>query len=211
VLERLVVVGAATPTIIRVIDDINAAGERALEVVGFVDNAFDAIGPSFHGFAVLGGFDAVDEHDPGDVVLINTIAGSTAVRSETTAWFTARGYRFTNVVHPGVNLGRVELGVGNLIYEGALLHPFTRLGDHCVVSSNAGVAHESVIGDGCFIGPASYVCGAVELEPLVYVGAGATVLPRLRLGRGTVVAAGAVVNRSAGTGAVLRGVPARPV
>jgi len=35
-----------------------------------------------------------------------------------------RGYRFTNIIHPGVNVKYVKMGTGNLVYENALIQPF---------------------------------------------------------------------------------------
>jgi 2,3,4,5-tetrahydropyridine-2-carboxylate N-succinyltransferase/tetrahydrodipicolinate N-acetyltransferase len=47
------------------------------------------------------------------------------------------------------------------------------------------------------------------VEDEVLIGAGAVVLPRLRIGRGAVVGAGAVVTRDVPAGAVMVGQPAR--
>jgi sugar O-acyltransferase (sialic acid O-acetyltransferase NeuD family) len=198
--EQLIVIGAATPTIIRVVDDLNEAGKSRLQIVGFLDNAFAQLGDDFHGFRILGGFDAIEDYDPGQVVLINTIAGSLDARRATTDYFLGRGYRFVNVIHPRVNMKYVKTGTGNLIYENALIHPFVEIGDHCVVSSNSGIAHDSRIGNCCFIGPASYICGRVEIADGVFVGAGAVVLPRLQIGRGAHLGAGSLVSKPVADG-----------
>src|SRR5580704_9623620 len=192
--EQLVVIGASTPTIIRVVDDINLAGDRRIRIAGFLDNAHSALGSEFHGIEILGKFDAIKKFELNSVVLINTIAGSIRSRVETTEYFLALGYRFTNIVHPRVNTKYVTMGTGNLVYENALIHPFVKIGNHCVVSSNAGIAHESSIDDYCFVGPASYICGKVEVEERVFIGTGAKILPRLRIGKGAQIGACALVN-----------------
>jgi sugar O-acyltransferase (sialic acid O-acetyltransferase NeuD family) len=208
--EQLVIIGASTPTIIRVIDDINRAGDRRpVRVVGALDNAYVDLGGEFYGMKILGGFEAIKTFALDEVLLINTIAGSITSRINTTEYFMSLGYRFTNIVHPGVNTKYVEMGTGNLIYENALIHPFVRIGNHCVISSNAGIAHESSIGDYCFVGPASYICGKVEIGDEVYIGTGAKVLPRLKIGRRAEVAACALVNKPVGDGQRIVGVPGR--
>ena len=209
--EQLVVIGASTPTIIRVIDDINLAGARRMQIVGFLDNACAKLGKEFYGNEILGGFEAIRKFEPDSVALINTIIGTIGSRVETTKYFLALGYRFTNVVHPGVNTKYVTMGTGNLIYEGALIQPFVKVGDHCVISSNSGVAHESSIGDYCFVGPASYICGKVQIEERVFIGAGARVLPRLKVGKGAQIGAGALVNKSVADGQRIFGIPGRAV
>jgi sugar O-acyltransferase (sialic acid O-acetyltransferase NeuD family) len=208
--EKLIVIGAATPTIIRVVDDLAQAG-RAIEIVGFLDNAYQSLGKSFFGFEILGGFDAIQKFRSGDVVLINTIAGTIANRVETTEHFLTRGYRFTNVTHPGVNTHYVTMGTGNLIYENALIQPFVTIGNHCVISSNSGIAHESSVGDYCFVGPASYICGKVVVEEKVYIGTGSKILPRLKIGKGAHVGPGALVHKSIADGQRVMGTAARAI
>jgi sugar O-acyltransferase (sialic acid O-acetyltransferase NeuD family) len=198
--EQLIVIGAATPTIIRVIDDLNEAEGERFHIVGFLDNAFAALGNHFYGFEILGGFETIERYDVNRVVLINTIAGSVKRRVETTEYFLARGYGFTNIVHPKVNMKYVKIGTGNLIYENALVHPFVEIGNHCVISSNSGIAHDSIIGNYCFIGPASYICGKVSVADNVFIGSGAIILPRLEIGKGALIGAGSLVNKSVAKG-----------
>jgi len=193
--EKLVIIGAATPTIIRVVDDINRLAAGNIQIIGFLDNAFATSKGCAFGIEVIGGFDAVNKFDRDEIVLINSIAGSIQKRVETTRYFLDLGYKFTNIVHPGVNTKYVTLGVGNLVYENALIQPFVRIGNHCVISSNSGIAHETTIGDYCFIGGASYICGKVEIEDEVFIGTGAKVLPRLKIGRSAEVGAGTIVHK----------------
>jgi galactoside O-acetyltransferase len=51
----------------------------------------------------------------------------------------------------------------------------------------------------------------VVVERDVWIGANATILPGVRVGRGAVVGAGAVVTRDVEPGSVVMGVPARVV
>ena len=207
--ENLIIIGAATPTVIRMIDDLNNSGVRNIRIVGFLDNARARLGADFFGFKILGGFEALSEFRSGEVMLINSIAGSIAARVETTEYFLERGYQFTNIVHPGVNTKYVQMGTGNIIYEGALIQPFVTIGNHCVISSNSGIAHESSIGDYCFVGPASYVCGKVEIEERVYIGTGAKILPRLRIGKAAQIGSSALVNKPVADGQRIMGIPGR--
>jgi sugar O-acyltransferase (sialic acid O-acetyltransferase NeuD family) len=207
--ENLIVIGAATPTVIRMIEDLNDSGMRNIRIVGFLDNAHARLGEDFFGFKVLGGFEAVSEFQSGEIMLINSIAGSIGARVQTTEYFLERGYKFTNLVHPGVNTKYVQMGTGNIIYEGALIQPFVTIGNHCVISSNSGIAHESSIGDYCFIGPASYLCGKVEIEERVYIGTGARILPRLKIGKGAQIGSSALVNKPVAEGQRIMGIPGR--
>jgi len=207
--KQLIIIGAATPTIIRVIDDINQSGQEEFQIVGVLDNLYKQIGNNFFGLPVLGGFETILNYDKSDVVLINTIAGSSRSRQETTEFFHKLNYKFTNIVHPSVNLRRVIIGVGNLIYENATVHPFVNIGNHNLISSNSGIAHETELSDYVFIGPGSYICGKCKIENGVYIGVGAKILPRLTVGAYAVVGAGAIVTKNVPDFERHLGMPAR--
>jgi len=49
----------------------------------------------------------------------------------------------------------------------------------------------------------------VHIEDNVWIGAGAVILPGVRIGRGSIVAAGAVVREDVPPGALVAGVPAK--
>jgi acetyltransferase-like isoleucine patch superfamily enzyme len=59
------------------------------------------------------------------------------------------------------------------------------------------------------LAPNAALAGEVVLEDHVFVGLNATILPRLRIGRGAIVGAGAVVIRDVPSTKVVIGNPAR--
>jgi serine acetyltransferase len=111
--------------------------------------------------------------------------------------------------------------------------PVLRIGDRCLIGRGSHlVAHRSVvIGDDVITGPNCYVTdqnhvyadpdtpigrqwpteAAVEIGAGSWLGTGAIILPGTRLGRNTVVGAGAVVHGEFPDHAVLAGIPARVV
>jgi acetyltransferase-like isoleucine patch superfamily enzyme len=100
------------------------------------------------------------------------------------------------------------------------------ISDGCQLNAAGGIE----IGNGVLIGPyvliwsqnhgfeqkdlpireQGYRCSKVTIEDDVWIGAGAIILPGVRLSRGTVVAAGAVVTRSTDCYSIVAGVPAKP-
>jgi sugar O-acyltransferase (sialic acid O-acetyltransferase NeuD family) len=207
--KQLIVIGAANPTIIGVIDDINQSGQDEFHIVGMLDNRYTEIGNNFFGIPVLGGFEAIRKFEKSDIVLINTIAGSSNSRRTTTNFFLELDYQFTNIVHPSVNLRRVTIGVGNLIYENATVQPFVLMGNHNLISSNSGIAHEVELSNYVFIGPSSYICGKCKILESAYIGVGSKILPRLTVGVCSQVGAGAIVTKNVPDFERHLGMPAR--
>lgn len=87
-------------------------------------------------------------------------------------------------------------------------------GFHCNTYSH--VAHDCVLGDFVTLAPRVSLNGRVEVEDEVYFGTGATVLPgkpgrHMRIGRGAVIGAHALVTSDVSAGATMIGIPAKPL
>lgn len=207
---KIIVIGASNPTIFSLIDDINQdTNELHFDLQGVVDNDYKNIGNTFFDVDILGGFDQVLRYSVDDVKLINSIAGSMSVRKSTTNFFLEKGYKFVSLVHPTVQVKNSTIGSGTIIYQDAMLHPYVSIGEHCVISSMAGIAHESQVSDFCFIGPATYVCGKVYIGEKTYLGVGSKILPRVRIGKDCTIGAMSLVTKDVDDNRRVIGVPAR--
>lgn len=135
------------------------------------------------------------------------------------------------LVAPNVTLS-VGMAPGQPLPRG-VTSPVLRIGPRCLIGRGTHlVAHRSVvIGDDVITGPGCYVTDQnhvyadpgtpigqqwpaddpVEVGSGSWLGAGAVILPGTRLGRNTVVGAGAVVRGTFPDHVVLAGIPARVV
>lgn len=142
------------------------------------------------------------------------------------------------VIFLGVFLGENTLvGDGASVREGSVvgrrcvlgrhvtLNYDTHLGDEVKVMDHSWLAGKMRVGHRVFmsggvltandraIGSAGYEEDRIrgpEIEDDVRIGVGAILLPAVRIGRGAVVAAGAVVTRDVAAGQLVVGMPARP-
>ena len=115
-------------------------------------------------------------------------------------------------VHPTAWVAdNATIGSGSQILAGAIIGPETRIGRQCIISTNASVDHECVLEDGVEVAPGATLCGLVHASVNAWICAGATILPRIRVGADAIVGAGAVVVKDVPDGITVVGVPAAPL
>lgn len=125
---------------------------------------------------------------------------------------TAAGLAPVTIAHPRAFIAaNATVGTGCQILVDAVVAPEARLGQQCIINTKASVDHECVLADGVELAPGATLCGLVHVDTAAWICAGATVLPRLRVGADAIVGAGAVVTSDVAAGATVVGVPARPV
>ncbi len=113
--------------------------------------------------------------------------------------------------------GRIEIGDGSLIYSGCDLfchqHSAIRIGKNVLFTRQAGaVTAGHIFGDpGATIISQGIRTADITIEDDCWIGYRAIILPGVRIGRGTVVGAGAVVSKDLPEMSVAVGVPARVI
>ncbi len=160
----------------------------------------------------LGDDEAIEQHAPDTVWLINGLGSSAGTTARTGIFrrFRETGYRFAGVRHPSAIISpSVRTGEGLQALAGSLINSETRLGDNVLVNSHAMIEHHGDIGDHCHIASGAVLCGNCRLESGVHVGAGAVIKQGVCIGTGAVIAAGAVVITDVPPHTLVAGVPAR--
>ncbi len=131
-------------------------------------------------------------------------------RLEIQRFFQQHSVPIATAVHPAAfTANDCEIGEGSQVLAMSAVGARARLGMGCIVNTADSVDHECTLGDGVHIGPGAVLAGVVNVERYAFVGAGATVLPRLTIGEGAIVGAASVVVKDVEPNVVVVGNPAR--
>ena len=123
-------------------------------------------------------------------------------------------------IEPGAIIReQVQIGDTAVIMMGAVINIGAVIGEGTMIDMGAVLGGRAMVGKRCHIGAGAVLAGVVEppsatpvvVEDNVLIGANAVVIEGVRIGEGSVVAAGSVVIEDVASGMVVAGVPARVV
>ena len=123
-------------------------------------------------------------------------------------------------IEPGAFIReQVSIGKGCVIMMGAVINIGASIGEGSMIDMGAVLGGRATVGKNCHIGAGAVLAGVIEpasavpvvIEDDVLIGANAVVIEGVRVGKGAVVAAGAVVIEDVPENAVAAGCPARVI
>ncbi len=121
-------------------------------------------------------------------------------------------------IEPGAVIReQVQIGKNAVIMMGAIINIGAVIGDGTMIDMGAVLGGRATVGNNCHVGAGAVLAGVIEpasatpvtVEDNVLIGANAVVIEGCRIGRNSVVAAGAVVVSDVPADVVVAGCPAR--
>ena len=123
-------------------------------------------------------------------------------------------------IEPGAVIReQVTIGKNAVIMMGAIINIGAVIGEGTMIDMGAVLGGRATVGSHCHVGAGAVLAGVIEpasatpviVEDDVLIGVNAVVIEGVHIGRGAVVAAGAIVTQDVPENAVVAGCPARVV
>lgn len=188
---------------------------KSHEVVGCFDRN-KGTNKSYQGIPYLGNMDSfntwIKNLDSRDKLsfIVSMGPGLGRERLDMHQYLLAHGLTSITAIHSSAFVApNTHIGEGSQIYAQSAVCVDVVLGKCCLVNTSASVDHECILDDGVSVGPGARLAGLVRVGKYADIYTGAIVLPRVSIGEGAVVGAGAVVHNDIKPYTVVAGNPAR--
>lgn len=209
-MKNIVIIGAGGVgrEVSLIIQQINEL-EQTWNLLGFIDDNTDNWGKVINVYSVIGGIDSL-EFLSNDTYIVIAIANYKVKKNIVNK--INNKFKFATIVHPKVWIhDYMTVGEGTIIYEGAILTANIEIGNHVIISPKCGVGHDSIIKDYVSLLWNVNVSGNDLIEEGVMMGSGSTVIQGKKIGKGSIIGAGAVVVNDIESFSTAVGVPAKVI
>jgi sugar O-acyltransferase (sialic acid O-acetyltransferase NeuD family) len=170
------------------------------ELLGFITEDEEHAGEDWNGYPVLGGIHALERYPQACFALESEWRWLERLPIE----------RCATLIDPTCFVSRsAHIGHGCVVYPFSYIGFNARLGNFVFCLSGCTINHDNVLEERVMLASRVTLAGEVHIETRSYLGQGANVRQKLRIGRGSLVGMGAVVVKDVPPGCVVVGNPAR--
>ncbi len=136
--------------------------------------------------------------------------GDNAVRKSIVTRLELMQEQFAVLIHPSAVVSpSATIGPGSVVMAHCVVHADAIIGTHTIVNTGAIIEHDTKLADYVHAAPRTTLTGAAEAAEGVMIGAGAIVIPQVKIGKWATVGAGATVIHDVAAHCTVVGTPAR--
>lgn len=185
--------------------------EATWDIKGFIDDNKAIKGKIEGGYPILGGTDYLLE-EKKEIWVVCAVGSAKIRKSIIEKTQINSNIRYATVIDPSVILShRVEIGEGAIICAGTILTVDITIGKHVIINLDCTLGHDDIIEDFVTIYPSVNISGNVIVETCAELGTGMQVIQGKRIGRESILGAGAVVVKDIPEQCTAVGSPARKI
>lgn len=123
--------------------------------------------------------------------------GDPAGKERTAAILRGKGGQFMTIIHPSAVLAATaKIGEGCVICPHALVSADAQMEELVTVNTLSSVGHDVVVGRYSTMSSHVDLMGGAFISEMVFFGSGSRVLPKVKVGSGAKIGAGAVIGRT---------------
>lgn len=179
--------------------------------IEFLDDQQSKWNTLLNSVAIAGGIDRLQAYDKNKFKALITL-GNPLLRKKIFERLKDADLPWMNLFHSSAYIASsAEFGKGNTVCSQAIVNSNVLVGNHVLINNAAIVEHDGRVSDFATVCPGAKVGGRVDLSEGAFICTGAIILPRLKVGRYSVLAAGSVLTRDLPDNVLAIGTPAKIV
>lgn len=138
--------------------------------------------------------------------------GNNEVRLGKQKQLSIAGAKFSVLEHPRAIISMYsQLGVGTVVMAGAVINPFVKVGEACIINTASTIDHDCSLADGVHVSPGANLAGAVIVGEKSWVGIGSQIKQKISIGSNVIIGAGSSVINDIPNYQTVVGTPAKVV
>jgi UDP-perosamine 4-acetyltransferase len=144
--------------------------------------------------------------------LVFPAIGSNTLRARLGQYALDLGYQYVNAISPTAMISpSVNMGLGVAVMAGVVINADSQICDLAIINTGAVIDHDCYVGFASHCGPRSALAGCVRICEQSFLGVGAVVIPEVKIGKNTVIGAGATVIDNIPDSVLAVGIPAKVI
>ena len=207
-MKNIIIIGAGGvgKEVAWIIEQINEV-TPTYKILGFIDDSKDKKDTAILGYKVLGNIEYLYETNyTGNVIIAIANYKFKKLIAEK---LKKLDIKFSTIIHPSLRLHKsVEVGEGSILYEGSVISPNVKIGEHVIISPKCGIGHDSIIEDYVSLLWNVSISGNDIIKEGSLLGSGAVVIQNKKIIKETTIGAGAVVVKDIEEAGIYKGIPA---
>lgn len=207
-MEKIYIVGAGgfAREVAWLIEDINDKNP-VWELAGFIDENKTNVGKKLNGYLVLGDVEYLNKQEKANVVIA---IGSGEARENLSKKI--KNHVYPTLIHPSVIKSKyMTIDEGTIVCAGSIITTNINIGKHVIINLDCTIGHDVILENYTTILPSVNVSGNVVIDERTMLGTGSAIIQGLKIGKDSIIGAGAIVVKDIPNNCTAVGNPAKPI